>query len=818
MKNEKGFLYKISEIIVEKRKLFFLIILILILFSFFSKNLVNIEYGFDKYLPDSTETKKALGIMEEEFNTYGVCNFEVRNITLEQAYAIRDELSSMDGIFNVEFNSDKTHYNNDCALFSITFDYNEKDERCLELIDNLKEYFTDYDYIYDTTLGDQEAESLIKEMLPIKIIVVIVVVLVLIFTSTSFAEVPALLIVFGIAAVLQMGTNFVFGTISYISDSVSVVLQLALSLDYAVIFMSRFKEEYKDANAEEASINALKKAIPEISGSSLTTIGGLTAMIFMKFGIGADLGLVLIKAIIISIISVFIVMPGLVVYFAPLMDKTKHKNFVPQIPFVGKFAYKTRFIIAPMFFLTIVAAYFVSNKMPLDYTGTKIAVNKTSELDNIKKEIEDNFGYSNIVAICVPSGDPDKEKALIDALEESEEVQSITALSNTEAIGGYSLTDKLTPREFSESLNIDYNLVLLIYAAYSVDNENYAKVVNGLNNYRVPLIDMFEFLYKEVKAGYVSLNEDDMAALEDANRMINYAKDHLQGENYSRIVLDLSLPVESDKTEEFIEYAHTLAGFYYNPEDVVFAGESVAALDLKSTFDRDNRVVTIISILTVLVVLLFTFKSVGLPLLLILVIQGSIWINFSFNTLQHDYCFFLAYLIVSSIQMGANIDYAIVISSRYMDLRKTMLRKETVINTMNQTLPTIVTSGATLAIIGIILGRLTSNYAIFCIGKTIGRGTIISIIITMLALPQILLVGDRIIEKTYFNVKLSDASQSRKGVMHLGGMVNGYLNGEIKGMINADFNGEINAVVNNTVEMIKDQTEDYMENSDNGND
>ncbi len=796
MKGDKGGLYKICEFIVDKRKLFILISVILVLFCIVSKNWVNVEYSLESYLPETTETKRGLNLMDEEFNTYGTCSVVLHNITDAQARTVADDISRIEGVFKVDYDNDEAHYNNDNALLSVTFEYNEKDEKCLEAQEKIEEYIEMYDHSLSTSLGNEGARLLEKEMVPIKILVVIIVVVVLLLTSTSYAEVPVLLITFGLAALVQMGTNFFFGTISAISNSVSVVLQLALSVDYAVILLHRYKEERANRLLpREASIVALSKAIPEISGSSLTTVGGLAAMMFMQYGIGSDLGMTLIKAIVLSILSVFTLMPGLLVWFSSAMEKTKHKSFIPEIPFVGKFAYKTRYIIAPAFFVAIIVAYFISAKAPLVYSSSLIKTPLTNDMQKVNNEIKENFGKDNIVAVCVPVVSYEREAELIRELEKYDEVKSITALANSKAIGDYYLTDRLTPRQFAELLNLDYEVAELVYTAYAVNDEDYGKVINGLANYSVPLIDMFDFIYEEVEAGYVTLDDEKMETLESAHKMINYARDQLKGENYSRIVVSLNLPMESDETTAFLDTIHDVAGKYYDEEQVIVVGESVSVIDLNKCFIRDNKVVNIISVLTVLIVLLFTFKSVGMPILLILVIQGSIWINFSVPTIKHDYLFFFAYLIVSSIQMGANIDYAIVIASRYMDLRKTMLRKETVIKTMNQCFPTIITSGTMLAVAGILIGRFTSNAAIYGIGQCIGRGTIISILITMFVLPQILLVGDRIIERTYFSVKVPVASQKKSGLMRINGMVRGHINGVVTGVVNAEVRGDVSAYV-----------------------
>jgi predicted RND superfamily exporter protein len=279
--------------------------------------------------------------------------------------------------------------------------------------------------------------------------------------------------------------------------------------------------------------------------------------------------------------------------------------------------------------------------------------------------------------------------------------------------------------------------------------------------------------------------------------MMTFAKDQLQGPEYSRILVYLTLPEESDETFAFIDQLHTIAEKYYDADKIFVVGESVSQYDLKKCFARDNTVTSVISILAVLVVLLFTFKSAGMPVLLIVVIQGCIWINFSIPAIQHDSLFFLGYLIVSSIQMGANIDYAIVIAGRYTDLRTSMGKRDAIIDTMNLSFPTIITSGTMLAVAGTLIGKMTSDCAIYGIGKCLGRGTIISILITMFVLPQILLVGDRIIELTAFVMNMPLQTKHVAGKIRVDGLINGKVNGMINGVVHAYIRGNVSAYIDN---------------------
>ena len=312
MENKQSPLVAICSFIVDKRNLFFLIYSILLIFSFFSQNWVSVENDLSAYLSEDTETRQAMNLMEDEYTTFGSAKVMVSNISLREAFTVRDTIKEVPGVFETGFLPDylnpasgevadedeeltieeiREHYNDSSALFEVTFKYSEDDERCLESLDTLKESLGSYDLHISTTLGDMQAEAIEQEMKLIIVIVAAVVVLVLILTSETFGEVPVLLLTFCAAALINKGTNYMMGTISFVSDSVAIVLQLALSIDYAIIFCNHFKEQRAFYDTRDAVIVALSHSIPEISASSLTTISGLLALLFMGFGLGRDLGL-----------------------------------------------------------------------------------------------------------------------------------------------------------------------------------------------------------------------------------------------------------------------------------------------------------------------------------------------------------------------------------------------------------------------------------------------------------------------------------------------------------------------------------------------
>ncbi len=796
VKEEGNFMVKVATFIVDRRNLFFLLFGIAIIFSVVAMNWVEVENDLSAFLPGTTETRQGLDLMEEEFITYGTAKVMVTNINQDEAQELADDIEAMDDVIMLTYDNTKDHYNNFSALYDITFGYEEDDDRALKALDEVETMLDGYDIYVSTSMGDSSAEEIEQQMSVISVLVAIIVVSILLLTSQTWAEVPVLLLTFISAALITKGTNFMMGSISFVSNSVTIVLQLALSIDYAIIFCNRYKEEHQTLGVREADIIALSKAIPEISSSSLTTIGGLVAMMFMQYKIGMDMALCLIRAIFLSLLSVFLLMPGLIMVFGNLMDKTRHKSFIPKIPFVGKFAYKTRYIMPPIFLVVIIAAAILSQKCPYVYGYDSVETPIQSQSMLVDERIEEAFGKNNMVALIVPAGSYETERKLLEDLEDYDEVSHCQGLSNTEALDGYMLTDKLTARDFSELLEMDYEVAEFLYMAYAVNDENYAKIINGFSSYSVPLIDMFMFLYDEVDEGYVTLDDDMMDTLEDAHTKMKIAQDQLQGENYSRMLVYLNMPLGGDETFAFLDTIHDVAGKYYPANQILLPGDSTSQYDLYKTFQRDNIVVSVVSILAVLVVLLFTFMSAGMPVLLVLVIQGVIWINFSFPVLEHKNLFFMSYLIVSSIQMGANIDYAIVISGRFMELKNKMSRRDAIIETMNFAFPTIVTSGSMMALAGILIGQMSSDGAICGIGQCLGRGTIISLITVMFVLPQILLVGEKIIEKTSFAVTMPLKVEKTTGLMRVDGMVQGQINGTIVGELRGFVRGEANLIVN----------------------
>lgn len=786
---------KVARFIVDKRKAFYLVFIAAFLFCAASINKVQVNNDITSYLPAQTETRRGLTIMDEEFVTLGSANVMVSNVTYQTALDLSQKLEDIEGVSEVTFDNTEEHYKNSSALFTISFDGEETDPATEEAMNEVLSALDGYDVYASTQIGRDESATLQQEMTVILAIAAVVIVVVLLFTSKSYMEVPVYLIVFVVAAVLNMGTNFIFGTISFITNSIAVVLQLALAIDYAIIFCHRYMEERDNGlDPREADIAALSKAIVEISSSSLTTISGLIALMLMQLRIGFDMGIVLSKGIVCSMLCVFLLMPGLLMLFSKPIDRTRHRNLVPKINFWGKAIVRLRYVLPPIFLVVVVAGAVLSSQCDYVFDTNDTDFDNKPAWRIADEKVTDTFGQKNTIAVLVPRGDYNKEKHVLEEVSQLPQVTQATGLANIEVEDGRMLTDEMNPRQFSELAGVDIELARLLYQAYGLSVEEYGAIFQDPDDYSVPLIDVFEFLLDQKDKGVVNLTGEQADQVADLQEQLDVGLEQLRGENWSRLVFVADVPTEGDETYDLLDQIRSIAQEYYG-DDVILVGNSTNAFDLASSFSGDNMKISILTALFVMVILLFTFKSAGLPILLVLTIQGSIWINFSVPVITHTNLFFLSYLVVSSIQMGATIDYAIVITNRYLELKTAMERKQAAVEALNQSFPTILTSGTIMAVAGFLIGGISTDATIGSVGQTLGRGTVTSIILVMTVLPQLLMLGDSLIERTAITLNRDRKQRFNQGTMRLDGHVRGHVAGFVDGEFKGVIHGSVDALI-----------------------
>ncbi|MDE6598264.1 MAG: MMPL family transporter [Clostridia bacterium] len=761
---------KLAGFIVDKKNYIFILFIALIAFCIWGMGQVKIEYSITAYLPSDTDTKKALDIMDDEFVTFGTATVMVRNISFDDALELHDEIENLEGVKSFEFHNTEDYYSQSCALFNITFEGDDSDTKSVEAYNKTLQILDGRDLLISSSLIDTYADDLQHDVNFVLILAIIIIVAVLAFTSKSFGEIPVFILTFGVAALLNMGTNFFLGTISFISNSVCVILQLALAIDYAIILSHRFSEEKANGlSPKEAMISALAKAIPEIGSSSLTTIAGLLALTTMALGLGADLGIVLAKSIVCSMATVFLFMPCIMLLFSKAIDKTSHKSFVPRITFIGKLDVKLRYVIPAVFLVAAIVCGYFSFQTQYVYSAGSIDTSRPSATQIAKRETEEIFGYTNQLAILVPKGDYNLEKKVIDTVYAHEEVSDAVGISNVEISANgqtHYLTDGLNYRQFALLLGTDDDTSESIYRAYAYFSQSDSN--DGLSElalfeankdvYRASILDLCDcaFSHDDFISALLNDDEDLLDTYENLRDTIRDAEDQLIGTNYTRLVFNLDCDVESSQTFALIKTLQKEVKAFC--PQAIFAGDTMSSYDLDRSFSTDNIKVSLLTVLFVFVILMFTFRSWGIPIPLAATIQGAIFINFSLFAFTGTNVFFFVYLIVSAIQMGATIDYAIVITNRYQTLKQETDKKTAIIEALNHSFPTILTSGSILAIAGFLIGGIVGDPLIATLGTCLGRGVLISIACVLLVLPALLLTFDKWLDKTKFKPRVKKPS------------------------------------------------------------
>ena len=708
---------------------------------------IEVEYDLTGQMPTESYTADAIDVLKREFDDKGMTYVYLKDVTQEEANAIANGIKTVDGVAVVTYVPDMNYRNNQ-ALLTVNLTEYDSTPGAFDAIDNILDYLDGEDVTYYLTgqsafsyfTKAETEDSIIK----IGVVIVVLILAILLFTSKTYFEMLIMIMVFGVAVAINMGTNFFFFGISYLSNLVALVLQLALSLDYMVILLHRYMEEREDKSAEEAAAIALKKGVKEILSGALTTIAGLGSLLLMSMPIGIELGLSLGKSILASFVTVVFFMPALLVLFDKPLLKSKHKSFVPSVVKPAKFLVKGRKIIVPIF-IVIVALSFVGqlyNVYSFNYNGGSMVV-------SAREAIEPEFGTLNTLVVVVPKGDAEKERALANYIASFEEIDSVNALSTIELAEGVYLTDEIGRDDMSEligtlaggqDLGVFGSLAGGIFDGY-LD----ARGITDASA-KVRIIDLLDYLVTE--SPYKDMIKSAAGEYGDMLDSLTFAKANLESDNYSRLTFNVCSGVESEETFAFIDEIGENIPNYYS--EFYMTGESVACYDMAGYFDRDNLVVCLCSAIFVFLIILFTFKNLLLPIILLLAIQGGIWINFAFPFLTGAPIAFIGYLIITAIQMGATIDYAIVLTNRYREIRGNYLdRYEAMAEAENAVFPTVITSGLVLMGAGFSMSFLASGM-VEAMGNLLGIGALTSLVIVIFILPSLLLITEKAVDKCEF--------------------------------------------------------------------
>lgn len=766
-------LKKIPEGIVKLKWVFLVLFVALSIFGAVMIPRTKINYDLTGYLPAHCDSSTALELLKKEFDDKGMAYVMVKDVTPEKAGEIKTRLEKVEGVATVTY-VESMNYKNNSALYTVTLkDYDstagafDAVKGVIDALSDEKAYLSGQSaFSYYTKLETEQS------IMKLGIAIVVIILLVMLFTSKTYFELIVLILVFGAAMAINMGTNFLFvNGISYIANLVALVLQLALSLDYSIILLHRYMEERDNGeDAKTATVTALTKGLPEILSSSLTTVAGLAALMLMTLSIGAEIGLSLAKGIVISMATVIFFMPALLVIFDKPIQKTRHKSFVPNVTKPARAIVKARKVIVPAFLLIAILAGVAQgfNKYSFNYNSGSLIVAP-------KKVIEETgFGTLNSLVVVVPKGDAEKERQLVKYVESFDLIDKsqTTALST---INVYSfidadssetlyLTNMVTRAKLLELINqipedsAPVFVINMIRKNVQDDDGWFAEYVHkhvaedaDLNTVEVRLIDLLDFVVREKLNSLSTLfgSNEEIKAYLDQVKQISFAKANLESENYSRITFNINGGVEDDDVFELVKTLKSGVSDFY--EERYITGESVVCYEMSEYFMKDNLMVCLFTDLFILVILLITFRNISLPIILILAIQGGIFINFAIPFLSKTSISFIGYLIISAIQMGATIDYAIVLTNRYRGIRKDFTdRYDAMAAATNAVFPTILTSGVILTATGFVMSMLSSG-VVAQLGLLLGVGTLTSIIIVLFVLPSLLLVTEKVVDKTDFS-------------------------------------------------------------------
>lgn len=634
------------------------------------------------YLPKSAPSTEAIDVMEEEFGG-DVANTRVmiQDVSIQEALKFKKDIKEIDGVSDVTWLDDvidiktpiemadidtvETYYKDDNALF--TFHVEEGKE--VEATDTIYEVIGKDNAMAGDALNtaiSQKATG--QETFNAAAILIPIIILILLLSTRSWIEPVFFLTAIGISILINLGTNIFIGEISFISQAVAPILQLAVSLDYAIFLLHSF-DDYRNEmeSPHEAMKLAMKRSFPAIAASASTTFFGFLALTFMNFEIGADLGLNLVKGILLSFLSVMIFLPALTLMFYHWIDKTHHKQWIPTKYNIGKYLIKLRIPVLVLIAILIVPAFFAQSKTNFIYGMGDLPENTREGEDTAK--IEDVFGKFTPMVLLVPKGDLAREDELVGKLSDLKEVKSTVAY--TDVVGA-----AIPP----------------------------------------------EYLEQEEQEQFFS-------------------------ENYSRIILNTTTEDEGKEAFALVEKVKDITSKYYGDEYHA-TGESVTLYDMKHIVEKDNTLVNILTVVTIAIVLLVTFRSLSFPIVLLLTIQTSVWINLSIPYFTNDPLVYIGYLIISIVQLAATVDYAILFSDDFTNNRKEMGALAAITKTINEKVFSIAVPASILSSVGFILWFTSSDPIISSIGILLGRGTLLAFILVVLFLPALLVVLDRVIEKT----------------------------------------------------------------------
>lgn len=672
----------LAKRIITYKKSIVWIFLILTVLSGIAQFAVSVNYSMVDYLPAEAPSTQAIEIMEQEFaGSLPDTRVLIHDVSIPEALQFKERLAAIEGVTEVTWLDDvidiktplemvdeeiiDSYYQDNNALFI----FGIEKEKEVAVTDAIYELIGEENAMAGEALNTAIQKKMTStETMYAAALLVPIIIIILILSTNSWMEPVFFLTAIGVSVLINLGTNIFLGEISFVTQAVAPILQLAVSLDYAIFLLHSFADYRKDIeDPHEAMQLAIKRSFPAIIASASTTFFGFMALSFMKFEIGSDLGINLVKGIALSFISVMVFLPALTLTFYKWIDKTKHRPFLPRFNTVGKKVLKLRFPVLILVFILIVPAYLAQGQTDFIYGFGEQP--ESMRVGEDTKIIEEHFGKNTQIVVLVPKGDIVQENNLVHELEKLDHVTSVLTYVNA-------VSPVIPPAYLGEAQT--------------------------------------EYFYSE---------------------------------NYSRFIIHTNTDYEGEIAFRLVEEIQQTVDEHYQQETYLL-GESVTLYDMKNIVIKDNQLVNLLTVLTIAFVLIVSFRSISFPVILLLTIQSTVWINLSIPYFTESSLVYIGYLIISTVQLAATVDYAILFTEDYKEKRKIMAAKAAMESTINEKTYSVAVSASILSSVGFILWITSSNPIVAAIGLLLGRGALLAFLAVLFFLPGLLLMLDKIIEKT----------------------------------------------------------------------
>lgn len=523
---------KITDFIINKRHFILILFIILSIISAFMSKKVNINYDIAEYLPNTSETRIGMDIMEKEFKEIKSSSLDVmfEDLQGDKKEEIYNELTQINGVSSVDYNNTEEYNKDNYTLYVINVDDTEDSKIATDIYNEVKTKYENYKIYTNGNISERNNPVLQTWIVALAVGCALII---LIIMCESYVEPFLFLTSILIAVLLNNGTNIIFGTVSNITSSISAILQMALSMDYSIMLMNRYaQEKQNEKDKVKAMKNALYNAFKSISSSSVTTIVGLLALVFMSFTIGRDLGFVLAKGVLFSLISIFFVLPSLILMFDKWIVKTKKKSPNFKMGVLGKISYKIRHIALILFIIAFVGSYLVKGNLGISYT------------DTTSNEINKVFSENNQIALIYKSEDEENVSKYLQEIEKQDKVEKVLAYGNTinESLIYDELNDKFNELEVDTRVE-DYLLKMIYYNYYNQDENN-----------TITFDEFVKFIQEDVYKNQNVANKIDDETKRNIDRISNFTNTTQMNKKRSSLEIATILEIDEQDVRDILIY------------------------------------------------------------------------------------------------------------------------------------------------------------------------------------------------------------------------------------------------------------------------